>query len=290
MANKTFNNVELHVDFSAHANHTDNLVSRETLNISLGKIMKWKTDFHSCVWDGNAATVNNHSVAADVPADAVFVNTTYAFTEGTTNGAFVVTPTTNGTAGSPATVPIHGLGTMAYETASDYPKLVSGKIPSSALPSYVDDVIEGYYNTTDHKFYEESTFTTEITAEAGKIYVDITSGSNKCYRWSGSAYIEIASSYTHPSYTAYASGIYKITVDALGHVSEASAVTASEVQTLVGDMVGSTASTAGTHGLVPAPASGTNATHYLRADGTWSSDPVIPADTLILNVGFTPSS
>ena len=76
----------------------------------------------------------------------------------------------------------------------------------------------------------------------------------------------------------------------MGHVSAASAVTASEAQTLVGDMVGSTANAAGTHGLVPAPASGTNATHYLRADGTWSSDPVIPADTLILNVGFTPSS
>lgn len=35
------------------------------------------------------------------------------------------------------------------------------------------------------------------------------------------------------------------------------------------DMVGATASAAGTHGLVPAPASGQQAT-FLRADGTWA--------------------
>lgn len=29
----------------------------------------------------------------------------------------------------------------------------SGKVPSSQLPSYVDDVIEGYYNESDGEFY-----------------------------------------------------------------------------------------------------------------------------------------
>ena len=68
----------------------------------------------------------------------------------------------------------------------------TGKVPSAQLPSFVDDVIEGYYNTADHKFYEESTYTTEIPGESGKIYVDLTT--NKTYRWGGSTFVEISES------------------------------------------------------------------------------------------------
>lgn len=64
----------------------------------------------------------------------------------------------------------------------------SGKVPSSQLPSYVDDVVEGYLS--GGKFYEESAHTTQITAESDKIYVDLAT--NKTYRWSGSAYVEIS--------------------------------------------------------------------------------------------------
>lgn len=53
-----------------------------------------------------------------------------------------------------------------------------GKVLSSQLPSYVDDVIEGYYY--NNKFYEESTHITEITGETGKIYLDLTT--EKSYR------------------------------------------------------------------------------------------------------------
>ena len=68
----------------------------------------------------------------------------------------------------------------------------NGKVPSSQLPSYVDDVLEGYLNSADGKFYEESTFTTEIPAESGKIYVDLAA--KKTYRWGGSTYVEISES------------------------------------------------------------------------------------------------
>ena len=64
----------------------------------------------------------------------------------------------------------------------------SGKVPQSQLPSYVDDVIEGYLS--EGKFYKESAHTTEITGESGKIYVDLTS--SKTYRWSGTAYAVIS--------------------------------------------------------------------------------------------------
>ena len=60
----------------------------------------------------------------------------------------------------------------------------SGKVPSSQLPSYVDDVVEGYYYNS--KFYSDSAHTTEITGETGKIYLDLST--NATYRWGGSAY------------------------------------------------------------------------------------------------------
>lgn len=66
----------------------------------------------------------------------------------------------------------------------------SGKVPSSQLPSYVDDVIEGYYSSG--KFYYNEDRTGEISGEAGKIYTDLNS--NKTYRWGGSAYVEISAS------------------------------------------------------------------------------------------------
>lgn len=54
----------------------------------------------------------------------------------------------------------------------------AGKVPTSQLPSYVDDVLE--YDT-------KSDFPT--TGEAGKIYVD--KSTNTSWRWSGTAYVQI---------------------------------------------------------------------------------------------------
>ena len=64
----------------------------------------------------------------------------------------------------------------------------NGKVPASQLPSYVDDVIEGYYY--EGAFYEEDSHTTQIVAETGKIYIDLST--NKSYRWGGSTMVEIA--------------------------------------------------------------------------------------------------
>lgn len=64
----------------------------------------------------------------------------------------------------------------------------SGHVPAAQLPSYVDDVIDGYLS--GGKFYKESAHTTEISEETGKIYVDLIT--NKTYRWSGSAYAVIS--------------------------------------------------------------------------------------------------
>ena len=69
----------------------------------------------------------------------------------------------------------------------------TGKVPSSQLPSYVDDVIEGYYYNGN--FYIDSAHTQLITPETGKIYVDLDT--NKSYRWGGTTYVEISQSTIH---------------------------------------------------------------------------------------------
>ena len=67
----------------------------------------------------------------------------------------------------------------------------SSQIDSAYLPSYVDDVVEGYYY--NEKFWKESTHTTEITGEAGKIYINLETNPATTYRYSGSTFVQIGS-------------------------------------------------------------------------------------------------
>ena len=71
---------------------------------------------------------------------------------------------------------------------SDFVSLENGRIPSTVLPSSVDDVVEGYLN--NGKFYSESSYDTEIVAEGSKIYVDLNT--DKTYRWSGNSFVVIS--------------------------------------------------------------------------------------------------
>ena len=68
----------------------------------------------------------------------------------------------------------------------------NGKVPSSQLPSYVDDVLE-YASTSEFP----------LSGETGKIY--IAKDTNKTYRWSGTGYAEISPSLAlgETSSTAY---------------------------------------------------------------------------------------
>lgn len=201
-----------------------------------------------------------------------------------------------------------------------------GKVPSSQLPSYVDDVLE---------YESQSKFPT--SGETGKIYV--ATDTNLTYRWSGTAYVEISASlalgetastayrgdhgkvaythsqsahartdatavassttngnikingtetkvYSHPTYTSKTSGLYKITVDASGHVSATAAVAKADLTGVIGNFGAASGSAAGSTGLVPAPTAGKN-TSFLRGDGTW----VVPTNTDTKNTaGSTDSS
>ena len=134
---------------------------------------------------------------------------------------------------------VGAISTSAKGAASGVAELdANGLVPSSQLPSYVDDVLE--YNA-------KSSFPT--TGETGKIYVDTST--NLTYRWGGSDYVEISpslalgttsstafrgdygqSAYTHAvtnKGSAFSSGLYKITTNSEGHVTNAVAVTSSDI-------------------------------------------------------------
>ena len=171
----------------------------------------------------------------------------------------------------------------------------AGKVPAAQLPSYVDDVIEGYYS--GGKFYtskdSSGNYSGVITGETGKIYVNLND--NKTYRWSGTAYAVISETLAlgETSSTAYAgnkgaanaSEIEKIkngtttvpkaasAANVNGHTVETNVPAGAKfTDTTYSDMKGATGGAAGTHGLVPAPAAGAN-TKFLRGDGTWQNTP-----------------
>ena len=120
----------------------------------------------------------------------------------------------------------------------------NGKVLTSQLPSFVDDVIEA-----------ENFAVLPNEGETGKIYV--TLDDNKTYRWSGSAYIEISASLTlgETDSTAYrgdrgkiaydhatdankinsavASGMYKVAGTADGHIASLTAMTGSDIEGLM---------------------------------------------------------
>lgn len=114
----------------------------------------------------------------------------------------------------------------------------NGKIKSTILPSFVDDVLE---------YASQSAFPSAADAEKGKIYVALDT--NKTYRWSGTQYVEISASLAlgETSSTAYYgdkgkiaydhsqtagdafSGFNKLTTNSEGHVTGATAVSKSDL-------------------------------------------------------------
>lgn len=121
---------------------------------------------------------------------------------------------------------------------------LTGTVPASCLPSYVDDVLE---------YSSLANFPTK--GETGKIYTD--KSTNKIYRWSGSSYVVIsdtialgntsstayrgdlgteahswaltAKTHADAHGSAYSSGLYKITTNYAGHVTNASTVTKEDI-------------------------------------------------------------
>lgn len=221
----------------------------------------------------NPSKVNGHTVNSDVPANAEFTDTTYESKAAASGGTALSLVTTgekytwnNKGSGTITGIKMNGaskgtsgvvdLGTVITAHQDISGKLntslkgavnglaeldANGKVPSSQLPSYVDDVLE---------YAKQASFPS--TGETGKIYIDLAT--NKTYRWSGSSYVEISQSlalgttsstayrgdYGNAAYThavtnkgsAFTSGLYKITTNSEGHVTAATAVTKTDITAL----------------------------------------------------------
>lgn len=122
------------------------------------------------------------------------------------------------------------IATSAKGTANGVAELDStGKVPANQLPSFVDDVIEGYLNAG--KLYKEEAHTSQINGETGKIYIDLHT--NKTYRWSGSAFVVISDTIAlgETSTTAYRGDKGKTAYD---HSQAAHAPSNAEKNVIVG--------------------------------------------------------
>ena len=325
MPNKTYNSVQLNIDFAAQVgdgtgrlsdamlysniskNSSDkpsgasSFTNPNNLAVTLAKIYTWANDIFT--FDPSGTTKIKIQ-------DGKAKNTTYTFETGTTAGHFKVTSSDdpsnpdyifpyknihadnvkivkgsaadviklqwkNKDSNSWADLSTVTLGLLA--TSSDTGQ-VAGKIKTEFLPSYVDDIVEGYFYYTlltsqpssfdptkyfklvDGKyvpgsagdawaantwytpnFYQEAAHTTKITGESGKIYIDLsTNHSYRCVPGTPEVWFDISNPLD-------AAAIYELLgiTDANGNVSTNS------------------------HGLVPTAPNDT--TKFLRGDGTWAT-------------------
>ncbi len=124
-----------------------------------------------------------------------------------------------------------------------------GKIKSALLPSYVDDIVEGYYH--NNAWYSDAAHTTRVYGQSDKIYVDLST--DKSYRCSSSG-------------TPGESGYSETWVDISNPLS------AEEIYALCGMPSGGNFNST-KHGLVPAASASGDSNRFLRGDGTWADIP-----------------
>ena len=164
------------------------VTATDTALSALGKLQKQITDNLSTLTSHTGNTSNPHSVTKTQVGLGNVDNTTD-----------LLKPISSATQSA-----LDGkINTSQKGVANGVAQLDSnGTVPSSQLPSYVDDVLE---------YTSNSLFPT--TGESGKIYLNTTT--NLTYRWTGSGYSEISPSIAlgETSSTAYAGDKGKATTD-----------------------------------------------------------------------------
>ena len=130
-----------------------------------------------------ASTLSGSTLASGVTASSLTSLGTIA--TGVWNGSSISTTYTDAkvTSVNGSTGAVTGLQATSEKNQNNgYAGLdAAGKVASAQLPSYVDDVVEAANYAA-----------LPVTGETSKIYVALDL--NKIYRWSGSAYVEIAAS------------------------------------------------------------------------------------------------
>lgn len=149
---------------------------------------------------GNTITLASTDTTYSAGNGLTLSGTTFSLpvtTSGTGNVVTGITQTANGITVSLGSLPTAAdltnyIPASQKGTANGVATLdASGQVPATQLPSYVDDVLEGYYKVADGKFYKEAAYTNLLAAETGKIYVSLDT--NKTYRWTGTTFVYITS-------------------------------------------------------------------------------------------------
>lgn len=162
---------------------------------SSGQILRWSAD-GTAVWGADKDTTYNNATTS---TDGLMSSSDKTKLDDIAAGATKIT--VDSALSSTSTNPVQNK--IIYGAISSKADLdTSGKVLSSQLPSYVDDVLE---------YSAKSNFPS--TGESGKIYVD--TATNLTYRWSGSTYVEISQSLAlgETSSTAYRGDRGKIAYD-----------------------------------------------------------------------------
>ena len=185
--------------------------------------------------NGKALTDNITLTAADVGITIPTVNNATLTIQ--KNGTNVATFTANSSSNATAniTVPTGAAADKGVDTS------ISAASTSTNLPTSkaVADFVEGKgYKTTDNN----TTYTFASGTTKGAFSVTPSGGSAQSVSVYGLATVAtsgsyndlsnkptIPAAYSHPTYTAKSSGLYKVTVDGTGHVSAATAVTKDDI-------------------------------------------------------------
>ena len=287
---------------SGHTHATSIATSSGTNQITLAANTKYAITAGGTSYVFTTPPDNNTTYSANT---GIKLNgTTFQHTNAVTAGT---AGTSSATSGSTLAVPyvtydaqghVTGSGTHTHTVSGfltsssslDATKL-TGIVPTANLPSYVDEIREGYlYNG---KFYKESAHTTEITAEADKIYVELST--NKTYRYGGSAYVEISPSLAiGTTASTAAKGNHTHSVTAAGSVSQpsftgtAATISVSKSYTPAGSVAAPTFTGTKASGLTVSPASSGTATY--TPEGTVSQPTFTgTAATISVSKSYTPA-
>ena len=209
------------------------------------------------VTDGTSGKVksSSYTIASSVPANAKFTDTVYTHPSYTAKaaGLYKVTVDDKGHVSAATAVTKSDITALGIPSANTDTHFTTGlKVGASATATANAEATNGnvFLNVMDNTTIRDShkvvgSGATSVTSDANGIitisssnttYNDATQSAHGLMTAADKKKLDgIASganAYTHPSATAYASGLYKITTNALGHVTAATAVTKSDITAL----------------------------------------------------------
>ena len=184
--------------FTSPLSETNGVVSVGDASTSAKGVIEIATDTEASTGTSETLAVNPKQLATKVTANAAITGgthtkITYDSKGLVTGGADLSASDIPDISATYVTVASKGQANGVASLDGD------GKVPSSQLPSYVDDVVEAYIvsgsTALSAGWLSKTSGGSALTPETGVIYVVMTSGEyqNKTFRWGGTTYVEISS-------------------------------------------------------------------------------------------------